>query len=94
VFDMTGSPLAVAALYILKPLATLFMNVWTGSVIDRVNKRNLMVILDIFRAMLIVLLPLLSSVWFIYSIVFFINMASSMFGPTSIPFQTPFSPQL
>ncbi|NOU86345.1 MFS transporter [Paenibacillus sp. LMG 31460] len=81
--DMTHSALAVSALYILRPLSTLFTNIWSGSLIDRMNKRNLMVFLDIFRAVLIVLLPLYSSIWYIYSIVFCINMAGSVFGPAS-----------
>jgi MFS family permease len=92
VLDMTGSPLAVAALYILKPLATLFTNVWAGSVIDRLNKRSLMITLDLLRAVFIALLPFFSSIWLMYLIVFFINMASSMFEPTSMTYITKLIP--
>ncbi|MBA4494532.1 MFS transporter [Paenactinomyces guangxiensis] len=92
VLDMTGSPLAVAALYILKPLAVLFTNVWAGSVIDRSNKRNLMITLDLFRAIFISLLPFFSSIWSMYLAVFLINMASSMFVPTSITYITKLTP--
>lgn len=56
VLDLTKSPLAVAGLYIVKPLATLFTNVWAGSVIDRMNKRTVMITLDLIRAALIALL--------------------------------------
>lgn len=79
VLDMTGSALAVAGLYIVKPMAAIFTNVWAGSVIDRINKRNLMAALDLFRTIFIVLLPLTSSIWVMYSLVFVINMA----GPCS-----------
>ena len=41
VLDMTDSALAVAGLYIVKPMAAIFTNVWAGSVVDRINKRNL-----------------------------------------------------
>ncbi|CAM2780659.1 MFS transporter [Paenibacillus sediminis] len=92
VLDKTGSPLAVSVLYILRPLAALFTNVWAGSLIDRINKRNLMVSLDLIRAMLIFILPLYSSIWFIYFIVLFINMASSMFRPTSTAYKTKLIP--
>lgn len=92
VLDMTGSPLAVAALYILKPLATLFTNFWSGTIIDRLNQRNLMVGLDIVRAALIFTLPSLSSVWLIYSVVFLINMGSSVFEPTSMTYITKLIP--
>jgi len=83
VLEMTQSALAVSALYVLRPLATLFTNVWSGSLIDRLNKRNLMVFLDLLRSVLIALLLLNSSIWYIYLIVFFINMAGSIFGPAS-----------
>ncbi|MDT8861296.1 MFS transporter [Alkalihalobacillus sp. MEB130] len=94
VFDMTGSPLAVAALYILIPLATLVTNFWSGSLIDRLNKRNLMIFLDIIRAFCICLLPWLLeiSIWFMYSMVFLINMATSMFSPTSMIYVTKLIP--
>lgn len=92
VLDMTNSPLAVAGLYIVKPLATLFTNTWAGSVIDRINKRNLMVGLDLFRAIFIAVLPFISSIWIIYTIVFVINMARSMFEPTSMIYITKLIP--
>ena len=92
VLDMTGSPLAVAALYMLKPFATLFTNFWSGTIIDRLNQRNLMVELDMVRAALIFILPSLSSVWLIYSVVFLINMGSSVFEPTSMTYITKLIP--
>lgn len=92
VFDMTESPLAVAVLYILKPLATLSTNAWAGSIIDRLNKRNLMVFLDLFRTALIIVLPLISTLWIIYLFVFIINMGSSMFYPTSMTYITKLIP--
>jgi len=93
VLDMTGSPLAVSGLYIIKSLATLFSNFWAGSMIDRLNKRKLMVLLDIFRATFIAILPFFSSIAIIYMIVFIINMASSIFGPTSMTYITKLIPQ-
>lgn len=93
VFDMTGSPLAVSGLYIIKSLATLFSNFWAGSMIDRLNKRKLMVFLDLFRATFIAILPFFSSIALIYMIVFIINMASSIFGPTSMTYITKLIPQ-
>ncbi|WP_066058283.1 MFS transporter [Robertmurraya korlensis] len=93
VLGMTDSPIAVSGLYIIKPLAALCTNFWAGSIIDRLNKRKLMVFLDIFRAIFIALLPFFSSVAQIYLIVFIINMASSMFGPTSMTYITKLIPK-
>ncbi|OAB32810.1 permease [Paenibacillus macquariensis subsp. defensor] len=93
VLDITKSPLAVSGLYIMKPLATIFTNLWSGSLIDRLNKRNLMVFLDIFRAVIITLLPLSSSIWYMYTLVILISMAGSVFGPTSMTYITQLIPE-
>jgi MFS family permease len=93
VLDLTESPLAVSGLYIIKPLATVCTNFWAGSLIDRFNKRKLLVLLDIFRAIFIAILPFFSTISMIYLIVFIINMASSMFGPTSMTYITKLIPE-
>jgi MFS family permease len=93
VLDLTGTALAVSGLYIIKPLATLCTNFWAGGLIDRLNKRKLMVFLDIFSSVFIALLPFFSTISMIYFIVFIINMASSMFGPTSMTYITKLIPQ-
>jgi MFS family permease len=92
VLDMTQSPLAVAGLYLAKPIATLLTNGWAGSVIDRMNKRNTMVILDLVRALFIMILPFTSSLWIIYLLVLLINMASSMFEPAAMTYVTKLIP--
>lgn len=93
ILDMTESPLAVTMLYVLKPFASLLTNFWSGSLIDRMNQRNLMVWLDFFRAVFIVCLPFISSLWLIYGMVLIINMASSIFHPTSMTYMTRLIPE-
>ncbi|MGM0828736.1 MAG: MFS transporter [Bacillota bacterium] len=93
VLDEWGSPLAVVILYILKPVAALLTNAWSGSLIDRVNKRNLMAGLDFFRGVLIGVLPFLSSSWWVYAFVLIINMGSAMFYPASMAYITNFIPR-
>ncbi|UHA76107.1 MFS transporter [Paenibacillus sp. 481] len=83
VLDMTNSAAAVAGLYIIGPIARLFTNLWAGSVIDRMNKRHLMILADVIRGALIFLIPLMSSIWAIYVIMFVANLASAFFGPSS-----------
>ncbi|WP_155010075.1 MFS transporter [Priestia megaterium] len=90
--DMTNSPLAVSGLYMIKPLAALCTNIWSGSLIDRMNKRKLMLFLDWMRAGIIVCLPFFSSILIIYALVFIISMASSMFRPTSMVYITKLIP--
>lgn len=42
VLKLTESALAVSGLYIIRALSTLFTNIWSGSLIDRLNKKYLM----------------------------------------------------
>ena len=93
ILDMTGSPLAVSILYILLPIATLFTNFWSGTFIDRLNKRNLMIFLDLVRALFIFTLPFLGSLFPIYIIVFIISIANSIFEPTSMVYMTKLIPK-
>nr|WP_217275747.1 MFS transporter [Niallia circulans] len=91
VLDRMGV-LAVSGLYILRALSAFFTNFWSGSLIDRLNKKHLMVLLNIFQAVFIALLPSLSSLSAIYTLVFFINVASSMYEQTSVPYITKLIP--
>ncbi|PFA66677.1 MFS transporter [Bacillus sp. AFS015802] len=93
VLEEWGSPMAVVLLYVLKPVAALFTNAWAGSMIDRVNRRNLMAALDFFRAGLIASLPFFSAEWWMYAIVLFINMGSAVFYPASMAYITTFIPR-
>ncbi|MGG3915296.1 MFS transporter [Rossellomorea vietnamensis] len=93
VLDEWGSPVAVAMLYVLKPLGALITNGWAGSLIDRVNKRNLMAALDFFRAVLIAALPFLATDWWMYVVVLFINTGSAVFYPASMAYITTLIPK-
>lgn len=83
-----NSPLAVAGLYMTVPLAAIFTNFWAGSLIDRLNKRKLLILLDLSRAALVLLLPLFDSLMFIYAAVFLLGIAGSVFTPTSMAYVT------
>lgn len=89
VLEMTeGSPLAVAGLYLMHPAAALVTNLWGGTLIDRMNKRSILVALDVFRAVLIGALPFFTSLPAIYLLVFLIGMGSSIFQPASTTYIT------
>jgi len=83
VLQLTDSAAAVAGLFLIRPLASLFTNTWSGSVIDRFNKRTIMIVTDCVRGLLIATIPFLSSIWLIYACMFVVNIAGSFFGPTS-----------
>ena len=92
VLKMTGSATAIAGLFIIRPLAILLTNTWAGSVIDRVNKRKLMMYIDIIRGILIVTIPFFSSLIPIYIIMFLTNVAGAFFAPTSETYITKLVP--
>ncbi|KOF08952.1 permease [Planococcus glaciei] len=93
ILNETGSPLAIALLYILGPIATICSNSWAGSLIDRINTRKFMIGLDISRALCIALIPVLPSLFYVYIIVFIINIGSAMFEPTSMVYMTKLIPE-
>ncbi|XQY93042.1 MFS transporter [Metabacillus sp. HB246100] len=84
VLKLTESALTVSFLYIVRALSTLFTNSWAGSFIDRLNKRKLLIFLNIFQAFFILFLPFTSSLTLIFFLVFFITIGSSMFHPASM----------
>lgn len=88
VLDMTGSPAAVAALFVIRPIAVLLTNSWSGGIIDRANKRTLMIGVDLARGVLVAAIPLLDSIWAIYGVMFMISMAGAFFGPGSMVYVT------
>lgn len=92
ILDLTGSAAAVAGLFIIRPIAILLTNTWSGSVIDRVNKRRLMIAVDMIRGALILTIPFLSSLWAIYTVLLLTNIAGSFFGPSSSVYITKLVP--
>lgn len=83
VYDMTGSAAAVAGLWIIGPVTSVLTNSWSGGLIDRKNKKSIMIWTDLARAMGVALIPFLGSIVFIYAVLFLISMAKALFMPAS-----------
>lgn len=92
VLNLTESALAVSGLYIVRAISSLFTNFWSGSLIDRFNKKKLMIILNMIKSILIVILPCFTSLLWMYVLVFLITAASSMYQPTSMTYITKLIP--
>ena len=88
VLHSTNSPAAVAGLWIVGPIATVVTKIWSGSIVDRLNKRSIMLITDIIRAILIGCVPLFDSIWAIYIFIFLTRIATSFFDPASFSYKT------
>ncbi|PKR85237.1 MFS transporter [Heyndrickxia camelliae] len=83
ILNMTHSAAAVAGLWIIGPIIAILTNFWSGGLIDRGNKRNILIITDIVRAISVAIIPLLSSIWFIYLMLIIISLAKAFFTPAS-----------
>ncbi|KQL19678.1 MFS transporter [Cytobacillus solani] len=92
ILNLTGSAAAVAGLYMIRPIAVLITNTWSGSIIDRVNKRKLMIMVDVIRGVFVLCIPFLGSLWAIYALLLLINIAGSFFGPSSSVYMTKLVP--
>ncbi|OCX55578.1 permease [Lysinibacillus sp. AR18-8] len=92
VLNLTESALAISGLYIVRAISSLFTNFWSGSLIDRFNKKKLMIFLNLVQSILIVILPCFSSLLWMYVLVFLITVASSMYQPTSMTYITKLIP--
>ena len=83
VWHLTHSPAAVAGIYIIGPVARILSSFFAGSIIDRHNKRRIVIWSDIIRGIVVCMMPLFSSLWILYMLIFIANMASSFFRPSS-----------
>lgn len=83
VWHLTESPAAVAGIYIVGPIARILCSFFAGSIVDRTNKRIILIVCDIFRAGIVCLMPLLSEIWLIYSLIFLANIAVCFTNPSS-----------
>lgn len=92
ILDLTGSAAAVAGLYMIRPIAMLITNTWAGSLIDRLNKRKLMIYVDLIRGCFVFVLPFISTIWIIYSVILLINIAGAFFGPCASVYITKLVP--
>ncbi len=93
ILNMYESAVAVAGLYLLIPAAAILTSFWSGSFIDRFDKRRIMIGLDVIRAVFVAIIPLFTSLGLIYLFVFLINMASSFFHPTATTYITKLVPE-
>ncbi|WP_010494207.1 MFS transporter [Paenibacillus elgii] len=92
VLNITGSATALAGLFVIRPIAMLVTNFWSGSIIDRINVRKLMIFVDVIRGILIGLILFAPSLIVIYALMFVINLFGSFFGPSSSVYITKLIP--
>src|SRR5205807_3547358 len=75
IFTLTGSSLNLALTVVVTVLPYLLLGLVIGAWVDRVNRKRVMVVTDLARALVIASIPLASvggllSVWWIYAVAF------------------------
>jgi dTMP kinase len=76
-----GSSFAVAGILIAKIIPALILSSLTGVLVDRFDRRRVMITADVVRAMLTIVLVVTNSVWVIYAVVLMMETASLFFWP-------------
>ncbi|WP_214894273.1 MFS transporter [Exiguobacterium sp. H66] len=91
-YQLTGSTTAVAGLWIIGPFAALFTKFWAGSLIDRVDVRRWLIGTDFIRALLVALIPFLSTLPLIYLTLFALALVKAFFEPAATTYLTQLVP--
>jgi NRE family putative nickel resistance protein-like MFS transporter len=82
--DLVGGESAAAVIgnaLMLRILAFLMFSQPAGILADRLNRKRLLILADLSRFGLMVLFPLIDSVWQVYVMIFLINVATAFFTP-------------
>lgn len=86
VYNLTGSAMKMTFIGVLQTIPPLMFGAFAGVLLDRIPKRAAMIIIDVVRAVLLVLIPLLFamgllSLTWLYVLVFATSMFAMAFGP-------------
>ncbi|MGR3793468.1 MFS transporter [Vannielia sp. SX4] len=83
-FDLAGegAAMVLGTVFAIKMVAYVGIAPIAGAFAERVNRRRLLVALDLVRAACAVALPFVTEVWQIYLLIFVLQAASAAFTPT------------
>lgn len=79
-----GNSLSVGLLYIIRPIGDILTNFLFSTYVDQLSKRKWMMTLSFFRAGLVGGLMFNQDLFFIYSVVFLIQVCNSIYEPLSL----------
>jgi MFS family permease len=86
VFVLTGSPVAVAAVFVAATLPSLLFGPIAGTLVDRWDHREVLVVSDVLRAAVVLLMPIAAAtnVLLVYPLVFGLTTISIFFRPARV----------
>jgi len=84
VFDLTGSALGVSAVVFAEIAPVLLLGPFAGTLVDRLPRVTVMVVADLWRALLaIALIPLADSLVAVYLVAFGLSVGAVLFNPAA-----------
>lgn len=83
-YDLTGSAVVMGTLYATEIIPILLFGALAGVIVDRLDKRKLMITADWLRALIVAVIPLLGlfgllQVWHLFVVAFALSLISLMF---------------
>jgi len=81
VFRLSQSGLAVSALVLAEIVPTLLLGPIAGVVIDRFDRRRVLIAVDSLRAVLVLVLALTHVLWAVYALAALLAVGSTLFNP-------------
>ncbi len=86
VFVVTDSAIASGAVFVVATLPNLFFGPLAGTLVDRWEHKEVLIVSDLLRAAVILLIPIASgvSIWLVYPLVFVVASISIFFRPARV----------
>ena len=86
VLVITDSPIAVALVFVAATLPNLLFGPIAGTLVDRWDHREVLVVSDILRAAVVVVMPIAASIniWLVYPLAFLLTTISIFFRPARV----------
>jgi MFS family permease len=81
VFDLTGSATALAGLLAVESIPALLISPLAGVIVDRLSRRRVMMVANLAAALMFALLPLMTSLWQIYTLALLWRVTLSFMEP-------------
>ncbi len=86
IYQMTGSNTAVSLLFLAYGVPSVLVGLIAGVIVDRVDKRSVLIICNASRALLVAWLLFMSgNIWFIYILAFFHAIITQFYVPAEAP---------
>ncbi len=81
VLRLTNSPIAISFYMVSRFLPTMLFSSFTGIIIDRFDRKKILIISDIARVIIFALYPFVTNVYQIFILAFLSTIFSILFGP-------------